>query len=147
MKTRTFFAALSLGLLASCAQWSPHEAVQNQATRKATQSARTRSDHDALARYFEDAANEMQAKAGEQKKLLEHYEDKSYLYGRDAQDLISHTTALVRKYSETAKMNRKEAVVHRQLALEQAQHNHAARHGNSGKLAGSISVETPRQSN
>jgi hypothetical protein len=35
----------------------------------------------------------MQAKAEEQKKLLQHYEEKSYLYGREAQDLISHTGA------------------------------------------------------
>ncbi len=93
MKTRTFFTALSFGLLASCAQLSPHEAVQNPVTRKAAQSARMRSDRDALAKYFEDAANEMQAKAEEQKKLLEHYEDKSSLYGREARDLISHTAA------------------------------------------------------
>ncbi len=56
-----------------------------------------RSDHGALRKYFEDAANEMQAKAEEQKKLLQHYEEKSYLYGREAQDLISHTSALGRR--------------------------------------------------
>ena len=43
----------------------------------------------------------MHNKAEEQKKLLEHYEEKSYLYGRQAQDLESHTSALVRKYEET----------------------------------------------
>src|SRR6184192_1002534 len=102
MKTRTFFAALSLGFLASCAQIGPYDAVQNPTIRKAAQSAKTRSDHDALTTYFEDAASEMRAKAEEQKKLLKHYEEKSYLYGREAQDLISHTTALVRKYGETA---------------------------------------------
>ncbi len=48
-----------------------------------------RSDHDALTKYFEDAANEMQAKAEEQKKLLGHYEDKSSLYDREVRDLIS----------------------------------------------------------
>lgn len=29
------------------------------------------------------------------KELLEHYEDKSYLYGKWAQDLQSHTPALI----------------------------------------------------
>ena len=57
-----------------------------------------RSDHGALTKYFEDAANEMQAKAEEQKKLLQHYEEKSYLYGREARDLISHTSALGRRF-------------------------------------------------
>ncbi len=62
MKTRTFFAALSLGFLASYAQMSPMKRFRIQLVRKAAQSARTRSDHDALTKYFEDAANEMQAK-------------------------------------------------------------------------------------
>lgn len=61
----------------------------------------------------------MQAKAEEQKKLLQHYEEKSYLYGREAEDLISHTGAWRRKYGETAQENRKEATFHRQLALEE----------------------------
>jgi hypothetical protein len=61
----------------------------------------------------------MQAKAEEQKKLLQHYEEKSYLYGREAQDLISHTGGLVRKYGETAQENRKEAALHQQMALEE----------------------------
>lgn len=139
MNTRTFFAALSIGLLAACAQMSPHEAVQNPAVRKAAQNARTRSDHDALSRYFEGAAKEMQTKAAEQKKLLEHYEEKSYLYGRQAQDLKSHTTALVRKYEETAEENIKEAALHRQMAAEIAKREFAAR---EGKV---VDVSKPRQ--
>ena len=124
MKTRKFFAVLSLGLLAACAQMSPHEAVQNTNIRKAAQNARTRSDHDALTKYFEGAAREMQAKAKEQKHLLEHYEKKGYLYGRQAQDLKSHTAALLRKYEANAEENIKEAAAHRQMALEQAKREH-----------------------
>jgi hypothetical protein len=127
MNTRTFFAALSIGLLAGCAQMSPHEAVQNPSLRKAAPNARTRSDHDTLSRYFEGAAKEMQTKAAEQKKLLEHYEEKGYLYGRQAQDLKSHTAALVRKYEETAEENVKEATLHRQMAAEMAKQEFAAR--------------------
>ena len=131
MKTRKFFAVLSLGLLAACAQLSPHEAVQNTSIRKAAQNARTRSDHDALIKYFEGAATEMQAKAKEQKHLLEHYEKKGYLHGRQAQDLKSHTAALLRKYEANAEENIKEAAAHRQMALEQAkrERDFAARKG------------------
>lgn len=129
MSTRTFFAALSISILAACAQMGPHEAVQNPTIRKATQNARTRSDHDALSKYFEGAAKEMQTKAAEQKKLLEHYEEKGYLYGRQAQDLKSHTAALVRKYEETAKENIKEATLHRQMASEMTKQELAAREG------------------
>jgi hypothetical protein len=41
-----------------------HDAIQNtnvQNVRKATQKARTRSDHAALGKYFENAAREMRA--------------------------------------------------------------------------------------
>jgi tellurite resistance protein len=127
MNTRTFFAALSIVLLAACAQMSPYDAVQNPTVRKTSQNARTRSDHDALSRYFEGAAKEMQTKAAEQKKLLEHYEEKGYLYGRQAQDLKSHTAALVRKYEETVEENIKEANLHRQMALEMAKRELAVR--------------------
>jgi hypothetical protein len=144
MKTRTFFAALSLGFLASCAQMSPHEAVQSPTIRKAAQSARTRRDHDGLTKYFEHVADEMQAKAEEQRKLLQQYEEKSYLYGREAQDLISHTTALIRKYGETAQENRKEAALHRQMALEQGQSESAA---SSGKMADAPLMGEPQKSN
>ena len=143
MKTRTFLAALSLGFLASCAQMSPHEAIQNLMVRKAAQSARTRGDHDGLGKYFEDAANEMQGKAEEQKKLLQHYEEKSYLYGREAQDLISHTSALVRRYGETAQENRKEAALHRQMALDGTKDSTA----NSGKMASAAFMEEQQKSN
>ena len=60
----------------------------------------------------------MKTKAAEQKKLLEHYEEKGYLYGRQAQDLTSHTAALVRKYEESAEENLKEASLHRKMASE-----------------------------
>lgn len=126
MKTRALLAALSLGLLASCAPMTSHEAIQNTNIRKAVQNARTRSDHDALTMYFEGAAREMQTKAEEQKRLLEHYEQKSYLYGRQAQDLKSHTWALARKYEETAEANIKEAAAHRQMALEAEQRSYVA---------------------
>jgi hypothetical protein len=135
MKTRRFFAVFSFSLLAACAQISPHEAVQNTNVRKAAQNARTRSDHDALTRYFEDAAREMQTKAQEQKTLLEHYEEKGYLYGRQAQDLKSHTAALLRKFEANADENIREAAAHRQMALEQAKLEFAAREGQVVKAA------------
>ena len=53
MKLKTCFTAFSLGLLAACAQITPHEAVQNANIRKAVQNARTRSDHDSLTNHFE----------------------------------------------------------------------------------------------
>ncbi|HET7062519.1 MAG TPA: hypothetical protein VFI43_10115, partial [Nitrosospira sp.] len=94
------------------------DAAQNPAIQKAVLDAKTRNDHNALARYFENAASEMKTKAVEQKKRLEHYEEKGYLYGRQAQDLKSHTAAMVRKYEDSAEENIREATLHRQKAAE-----------------------------
>jgi hypothetical protein len=127
MNKRTLFSALSLGLLAACAQLSPHEAAHNTNARRVILKARVRSDHDALSEYFENIARKMQAKAEEEKKLLEHYEEKSYLYGRRAQDLKAHTAALVRKYTKSAEENMKQAALHRKMAREQAQRDLNAR--------------------
>ncbi len=88
----------------------------------AAQNATTRSEHEAVAKYYEDAAKAMRAKMHEQQQLLEHYQDKSYLYGRQAQDLQAHTDALARKYAQAVKTNAQEAMLHYQMA-SQAEEN------------------------
>ena len=129
MKTKfgKVFAALSMvGLLASPnLSATAAQPVETPQIRAAAQKAVTRSDHEAVAKFYEDAARQMQAKAKEQKELLEHYENKSYLYGRQAQDLQSHTYAQVRDYEQAVEVNIREASLHRQMAsiLEE---NHAA---------------------
>ncbi len=126
--TKTFLAGLLIGLVTGCAQTGPLATTGLQEPEAEMVRADLGADHDALSKYFENAAREMQVKAAEQRKLLDHYEDKSYLYGRSAQDLKSHTAALIRKYDKTAEKNIQEAVAHRQMALEQArQGNLAAR--------------------
>jgi hypothetical protein len=107
----------TLSLLSLFSLLSPAvSAVEDIDITAVAQNAITRSDHEAAAVYYEDSAREMQAKAQEQKQLLEEYESKSYLYGRRSQDLQSHTYALVRKYEKEAKTNIKEAALHRQMA-------------------------------
>lgn len=117
MKATRFVALVSmLGLLVSCAPMSPHEAISSPALRKAVQSARTRSDHTALWKHFEKLALEMRVKAEEQRQLLEHYQEKSYLYGREAQDRQSHTWALLNRYELAVEQSLAEADAHRQKA-------------------------------
>ena len=129
MKTKlgNIFAVLSMvGLLASLSpSATAAQPVDTPEIRAAAQNATTRSDHEAVAKYYEDAAAQMQAKVKEKKELLEHYEDKSYLYGRQAQDLQSHTEALVRNYEQTVRANIQEAALHRQIASK-LEENHAA---------------------
>ena len=73
-------------------------------------------NHETVAKYYEDSAAEMRAKAQEHKLLLEQYEDKSYLYGKKAQDLQAHASALIRKYEQSAEADEKKADTHRKIA-------------------------------
>jgi predicted small lipoprotein YifL len=131
MKTNIekFLAALAIALLASCAQIGPLEA-QSANIRKAAEHARTYADHDRLAKQYESTAKELLVKAEEQKKLLQHYEEKSYLYGRQAQDHQSHTSALLNKYQQAAAETIKQAAFHHRIAAELAKGDHAARLSN-----------------
>jgi len=108
--------AAALGLLGACAPMSPYEAVDSPAVRKMVEGARTRTDHEALVTHFERLAADMRAKAEEQRQLLQHYQEKSYLYGRQAQDRQSHTWALMNRYERAAKASMGKAALHRRLA-------------------------------
>ena len=114
MKTLTSLALVALlGLLGSCAI-NPHPMDMTQAV----QSAKTGSDHQSLAKHYEDAAKDMQAKAAEHKKLLAQYEANKSLYGKQASSLISHCQGLVRMYEQGAADNMSMAESHRQMAAE-----------------------------
>jgi hypothetical protein len=89
----------------------------------AVQNAATARDHEVVAKYYQEVAKEMQAKEREQKQLLDEYQNHSYLYGRQAQDLQAHTEALARKYEKEAKASMKEAELHHQMALQLEEHN------------------------
>lgn len=127
MKTRNIFATLSMiGFLASVSSLATAtEPVNTPEIRAAAQKAVTRDEHEAVARFYENAAAQLQAKMKEQQELLDQYENKSYLYGRRAQDLQSHAHAQVRVYERAVEMNIKEARLHHQMAL-MADENHAA---------------------
>lgn len=117
MKTKRNLAIVAiLGLMVSCAPMSPYETVDSSVLRKVAQNARTRSQHEALTKYFENLAREMRVKAEEQKALLEHYQEKGYLYGRQAQDHQSHTWALMNRYELAIEKSRTKAAFHRQTA-------------------------------
>lgn len=120
------FAALSMiGILVSTSSSAvAAQPIDTPEIRAAAQSAVTRNDHESIAKYYENTATQMQAHVKEQKKLLEQYESKSYLYGRQAQDLQSHTSALIRDYEKSVEASTKVATQHRQMAARLNQ-NHA----------------------
>jgi endonuclease III len=114
MKTITSLALVAiLGLTGSCTI-NPHPMDMTQAV----QSAKTRSDHESLAKHYEDAAKEMQANVAEHKKRLAQYEANKGLYGKQASSLISHCQGLVRIYEQAAAENMSMAESHRQMASE-----------------------------
>jgi len=129
MKTKSgnIFAVLSMAaLLVSMSPLAIAAGpIDTPEIRAAVQQATTRSDHEAVAKYYENAATQMQAKVKEEKELLEQYENKSYLYGRQAQDLQSHTAALIRRHEQTVAADMQEAALHRQMASK-LDKNHAA---------------------
>ena len=111
--------AATLSLLAVFAAASPFAgAAENLDIDAAVKSAKTRSDHEAVARYYEDAAKEARAKAEEQQTLLEEYDSKAYLYGRNAEDMKARASAALRKYEKAAQASSKEAALHRQTAAQ-----------------------------
>lgn len=114
MKTGTSLALVAIfGLLVSCTM-NPHPMDMTQAV----QSAKSPSDHEALAKHYEDAAKEMQAKAEEHRKSLAQYEARRNVYGKQGVSLISHCQGLVRIYEQAAAENRSMAESHRQMAAE-----------------------------
>ncbi|SCY62217.1 hypothetical protein [Nitrosospira sp. Nsp13] len=72
----------------------------------------------ARAKYYEEMTRNLKAKAEEQEQLLEHYEDKSYLYGKRAQDLQAHTRAMIRKYQRDSMESLNKATDHRYIGCE-----------------------------
>lgn len=113
MKTYTLITlVLALGLLTACAEMNPHPMDMGQAVLN----AETKADHEALAKHYDEEANEMQLKVDEHKKLLSQYESKSYLYGRQAQSFKDHCQWLINAYEKAVESNRKMAEMHRGMA-------------------------------
>jgi uncharacterized protein YyaL (SSP411 family) len=115
MQIKACVAVLAvLGLLVSCAQLDPHPMDMTQAV----QSAKTRADHEALAKHYEDMAQAIREKMQKQKKLLEQYETESYHYDGQAEDEKAHSRALIRFYEQAAEPNMNMAASHRKMATE-----------------------------
>jgi len=113
MKTQLLIPfVLILGLLSSCSEMNPHTMDMSQAV----QNAESKADHEALAKHYDEAAEEMQLKVDEHKKLLGQYEAKSYLYGRQAEDFKAHCQRLIHVYEQAVDSNRKMAEMHRSMA-------------------------------
>jgi hypothetical protein len=140
-KTERLVAVLSaVGLLASCAEAGPLE-KKNANSHVASENSKGH-DHDRLARQYDNTAKQLLAKVEEQRRLLQHYEEKSYLYGREAQDNKSHAEALLNKYQHDATESMKLAAFHHKMAAELAKREYAARQ-NSGEAKARATADAP----
>lgn len=98
--------------LDACTAKNPHPMDMT----TAVGSAATSADHMALARHYEEAAADAQAKVAEHKKLLAQYKEKSYLYGKGIYNFEEHCDALIRIYQQAVDANLKMAEMHKKLA-------------------------------
>jgi hypothetical protein len=103
--------SLTVGLLVGCAQPNPHPMDMSVAVK----SAKSDTDHAALAAHYEQAAKEAEAKVEEHKKLLGQYQEHSYLYGKQAATLEEHCESLITSYEKVAASNTAMAKMHRQM--------------------------------
>lgn len=101
-------------LLASCAQMNSHPMDMTQAV----QNAKTRTDHEALAKHYEATAKEMQAKLQEHKKMFEQYGTERQYYGRQGLDMEAMCQALIHFYEQAEKGNMDMANAHRKMAAD-----------------------------
>jgi hypothetical protein len=113
MKTKLLIPLfLTLGLFAACAEMKPHPMDMTQAV----QNAKTKADHEALAKHYDEAADDMQAKVDEHKKLLAHYEKEPYLYPKQTPSMTAHCQMLINAYQSAVEENRAMADGHRSMA-------------------------------
>ncbi|MBP6366105.1 MAG: hypothetical protein KBA82_09385 [Nitrosomonas sp.] len=106
-----------LSLLISCAQMGSVD-TQVAENRKIAINAKTHSEHNKLASYYDSLAEEMSTKAEEKKGSLADYDDHSQYYGRQGQDFKSHTLANIRYYEQAAEDSVQQASFHRKIAAE-----------------------------
>jgi len=85
---------------------------------QAVQNAKTRGDHEALAKHYEDAAKEMQIKVEEHKQLLRQYEANRVPWKNYIGNYATQHGALIRNYEQAAAANMSIAQSHRQMAAE-----------------------------
>ena len=115
MKTKIRILFLIIfGLLVSGVQMNAYSIDMGQAVH----TAKTPADHEALAKFFDEAAKQMQEKVQEHKKMYEQYQAESQYYGRQGLDMESMCRGLIHAYEQAAKENTDMATSHRKMAAE-----------------------------
>ena len=115
-----FHAAIIGTALIGCAVTQPN-AVHGTPMEEMIQSAKTRADHEAIAKHYDDEAKASQAKAEKHRKMSAAYRIMGTGKGTGTAGFVAHCDKLVTKYEELAKDNLELAKLHRQVAEESGQ--------------------------
>ena len=102
--------SLSLGGYALSAGQEPSSLVQK------IESAKTKSDYEALAVFYDQEAKTAQAKAEEHKEMAKAYAKIGHL--KEKHNLVQHCDRLVEKYKGAAQENLSLAKLNRELAAK-----------------------------
>lgn len=112
MKTKLrVLILIILGLLVSGIQMNSYATDKGHAA----DSAKTIADHEALVKFYDEAAKEMQSKLQEHENMLKKYQAESHHYGRRGLDMESMCRALIRTYEQAVKENLDMAASHRKM--------------------------------
>jgi len=122
MKT-TLLLLIFTGIVSALLAWSPvvpPAAAADMSLDQMIENAKTKADHEAIAKHYEDDAKTYQAKAEEHKKMEASYrimsQDKAKLTA-----FVAHCKKLVTKYEELVKEDLELAKLHHQFAAQSAQ--------------------------
>ncbi len=115
MKTKLrVLILIILGLLVSGIQMNSYATDKGHAA----DSAKTSTDHEALAKFYDESAKEMQSKLQEHENMLKKYQAESQHYGRQGLNMESMCRALIRTHEQAVKENLDMAAAHRKMIEE-----------------------------
>jgi len=104
MKTKLLVPLLLVCLLPACSHMNSHSGDVDLTVQ-----------HEALIRHFEEEAKQVQMMIDKHKKILSQFESKSYVYGRHAEDLKTHSEEVINLYEKAVVTNREMAELFRDM--------------------------------
>ncbi|WP_432744780.1 hypothetical protein ABXJ76_05175 [Methylobacter sp. G7] len=104
MKTKLLMTLFLVCLLPACSNMNSH-AMDVDLTVQ----------HEALIRHFEEEAKQVQIMIDKHKKILSQFKSNSYVYGRHAEDLKTHSEEVINLYEKAVVTNREMADMFRDM--------------------------------
>lgn len=110
------FLVLAAVLLGGCA--SPHYSATHEQVEDRIANARTRADHQGLAQFFDQEAQEAKSRAEKHRAMSKRYTDPVWTGRGSWIHLRDHCDTLVGLYEKAEQENKALAALHRQIATE-----------------------------